>query len=150
MVKATSNYKIGSSYFLLYTKTFPFTKQSVSTEYYSLVWYCFVQLNTLFSGIPQIIPFFRPHYQPKSLPFALPHPVLHWNNLNNIKSDSTHPLAYPLDIEFSVSTTGAYVFRSLLPQPCLISTTLRYGPRISRAALAKPDGCTAVFCFCWY
>lgn len=49
-------------------------------------------------------------------------------------------MAYPLDIEFSVSTTGAYVFRILLPQPYLISTTLRYGSRISRAALAKPDG----------
>ena len=49
-------------------------------------------------------------------------------------------MAYPLDIEFSVSTTGAYVFRILLPQPYLISIRLRYGPRISRVALAKPDG----------
>ena len=99
-----------------------------------------MQLNTLFSAIPKFFSFFQPPFQPKSLPFTLPHPVLHGSNLNNIKSYSTHPLAYPLDIEFSVSTTGAYVFRILLPQPYLISTTLRYGPRISRAALAKPDG----------
>ena len=99
-----------------------------------------MQLNTLFSAIPKFFSFFHPPFQPKSLPFTLPHPVLHGSNLNNIKSYSTHPLAYPLDIEFSVSTTGAYVFRILLLQPYLISTTLRYGPRISRAALAKPDG----------
>ena len=99
-----------------------------------------MQLNTLFSAIPKFFSFFHPPFQPKSLPFTLPHPVLHGSNLNNIKSYSTHPLAYPLDIEFSVSTTGAYVFRIFLLQPYLISTTLRYGPRISRAALAKPDG----------